>query len=126
MINVILCGGSGTRLWPLSRQLFPKQFCSLIGDRSLYQETVIRNASFCEKTIIVTSADNYYMALEQYEKVRPGDAHNVSFLLEPCPRNTAPAIALACLGVNPDEVVAVTPSDHLIGDTDVYCAKMKT
>lgn len=125
MINVILCGGSGTRLWPLSRQLFPKQFCSLIGDRSLYQETVVRNASFCDKAIIVTSADNYYMALEQYDKVRPGGEHDVSFLLEPCPRNTAPAIALACFGIDPDEVVAVTPSDHLIGDTDMYRTKMK-
>jgi len=138
MINVILCGGSGTRLWPLSRQLFPKQFCPLVGERSLYQETISRNAAICGRTMVVTNADNFYMALEQYEQVAPqgstkplqstqdANSGEVIFLLEPCPRNTAPAIALACLGVDSEEVVIVSPSDHLISDTEIYLNTIRT
>jgi mannose-1-phosphate guanylyltransferase len=120
MINIILCGGSGTRLWPLSRQYFPKQFCPLVGEMSLYQQTVIRNMRVCDRMIIVTSADTYYMAAEQLDRCANGLRERTSFLLEPCARNTAPAIALACCQADPDEVVIVTPSDHLVGDVEKY------
>jgi mannose-1-phosphate guanylyltransferase len=123
MINVILCGGSGTRLWPVSRQHFPKQFCSLVGEESLFQGTVSRNAGLCDRTIVVTNKDHYFMAADQVEHLGVySDTSDLSFLLEPCGRNTAPAIALACFDLSPDEIVLVSPSDHIVNDRKSYSA----
>ena len=121
MINVILCGGSGTRLWPLSRQLMPKQFVHLLGERSLFQETVLRNAS-CSARLVVSNAEQYFLAADQLEELSdrvPGAAKS-RFVLEPTGRNTAPALALACLTLDPEEVVLATPSDHLVRDAAKY------
>ncbi|TKI69921.1 mannose-1-phosphate guanylyltransferase/mannose-6-phosphate isomerase [Sulfurimonas crateris] len=113
MINIILCGGNGTRLWPISRTLMPKQFVKLFDDKSLFQLTVDRNSKVCDKKFIVSNAEQYFLAQDQLEE-------NSTFLLEPIGRNTAPAIALACLALNKDEIVLVTPSDHLIKDEKEY------
>jgi len=94
MTNIILCGGSGTRLWPLSRRLMPKQFVKLFEDRSLFQLTVERNSKVCEDQYIVSNVEQYFLALDQLEELGKS---NSRYLLEPTGRNTAPAIALACL-----------------------------
>lgn len=117
MINIILCGGKGTRLWPISRKLYPKQFCKLIDNYSLFQHTINRNNTFCEKSIIVTNNDQYFLAHNQLTEL---NIQNDTFLLEPVGRNTAPAITLACLNLKSEDIVLVTPSDHLIGDLKEY------
>ena len=117
MINLILCGGSGTRLWPISRSLMPKQFARLFDGASLFQRTVKTNSRICSAQYIVSNAEQYFLAKDQLEEVHADD---VRFLLEPVGRNTAPAIALACLGLNPDDIVLVSPSDHVIRKTDAY------
>lgn len=117
MVNIILCGGNGTRLWPISRKLYPKQFCKLIDDKSLFQRTVLRNMKSCNKQFIVSNAEQFFLALDQLEELK---IEGSKFLLEPIGRNTAPAIALACLDLAPEDIVLVTPSDHLIKDTDEY------
>ncbi|HIO90284.1 MAG TPA: mannose-1-phosphate guanylyltransferase/mannose-6-phosphate isomerase [Campylobacterales bacterium] len=113
MTNIILCGGSGTRLWPISRTLMPKQFVKLFDNRSLFELTQERNSSICEELYIVSNAEQYFLAIDQLEV-------EAKFLLEPIGRNTAPAIALACMDINSDEIVLVTPSDHLIKDKKAY------
>ncbi len=118
MINLILCGGSGTRLWPLSRKLYPKQFAELLPGASLFQETVKRNSVYCERFFIVTNKDLHFLAAHQIESVSLSS--KTTYLLEPVGRNTAPAIALACLDLDPEEIVFITPSDHLIENTLEY------
>ncbi len=117
MTNIILCGGSGTRLWPISRTLMPKQFVKLFDDKSLFQLTVERNSKNCSSQFIVSNAEQYFLALDQLEEL---NKTNNKYLLEPVGRNTAPAIALACLELEYDEIVLVTPSDHLIKDEKEY------
>jgi len=120
MTNIILCGGSGTRLWPISRTLMPKQFVKLFDDKSLFQLTVERNSKLCDKNFIVSNAEQYFLAQDQLEENSTFNIQNSTFLLEPIGRNTAPAIALACMALDYDEIVLVTPSDHLIKDEKEY------
>ena len=117
MTNIILCGGSGTRLWPISRTLMPKQFVKLFDDKSLFQLTVQRNSKLCKSSFIVSNSEQYFLALDQLEEL---NIENNKYLLEPIGRNTAPAIALACMQLDFDEIVLVTPSDHLIKDEKEY------
>ena len=117
MTNIILCGGSGTRLWPISRTLLPKQFVKLFSNKSLFQLTVERNSKVCKSQFIVSNAEQYFLALDQLEELKKS---NNKYLLEPIGRNTAPAIALACMALDYDEIVLVTPSDHLIKDEKEY------
>ena len=122
MINLILCGGNGTRLWPISRTLMPKQFVKLFDDKSLFQLTVERNSKICDGLLVVSNIDQYFLAVDQMEELHPPlfALEHLTFLLEPVARNTAPAIALACFSLHGDEVVLVTPSDHLIKDHLAY------
>ncbi len=124
MTNIILCGGSGTRLWPLSRTLMPKQFVKLFENESLFQKTVARNRKACDAQFIVSNAEQYFLAVDQIEELSIPDYH-ANYLLEPVGRNTAPAIALACFALDADEVVLVTPSDHLIKDEKAYLAAVE-
>jgi len=117
MTNIILCGGSGTRLWPISRTLMPKQFVKLFDNKSLFQLTVERNHTLCDKQYIVSNTEQYFLALDQLEEMQLKQNY---FLLEPVGRNTAPAIALACLDMEPEEIVLVSPSDHLIKNQEAY------
>ncbi|WP_127471331.1 mannose-1-phosphate guanylyltransferase/mannose-6-phosphate isomerase [Thiomicrorhabdus aquaedulcis] len=117
MINIILCGGSGTRLWPLSRTMLPKQFVRLFDGKSLFQDTVLRNQSVCSHSLIVSNIEQYFLAVDQLSQI---NSHTAQFLLEPIGRNTAPAIALACMALDPDDLVFVTTSDHLVKNQAAY------
>jgi len=117
MTNIILCGGSGTRLWPLSRTLMPKQFVKIFDNTSLFQKTVQRNATVCDRTLVVTNTEHYFLATDQLEEM---GLRTETCLLEPVGRNTAPAIALACFALDGEEQVLVTPSDHLVKNEAAY------
>jgi len=119
---VILSGGSGSRLWPLSRQNQPKQFLALIGDHSLFQETVLRASRLpgAQLPVTVCSEDHRFMVGEQLQEIGVGSG---GILLEPMARNTAPAIALAALHLaahDADAVMLVMPADHLIEDESAF------
>lgn len=119
---VVLSGGSGTRLWPLSRQNQPKQFLSLIGDHSLFQETALRASRLPDvrAPVTVCSDDHRFMVGEQLQDIGVASG---GILLEPAPRNTAPAIALAALHImskDPDGSMLVMPADHLIEDETAF------
>lgn len=120
---VILCGGSGTRLWPLSRQSYPKQFARLMGDRSLFQASARLCASPDFAAPVVVTGDPFrFIVLEQLAAVEIAPS---AVLIEPAPRNTAPAIlaaALALLDRDPKAAMVVLPSDHVIPDAELFRA----
>jgi len=95
----------------------PKQFVKLFSDKSLFQLTVNRNEKTCDTQYIVSNAEQYFLSVDQLEEL---NKTNNKYLLEPIGRNTAPAIALACMSLEKDEIVLVTPSDHLIKDENEY------
>jgi mannose-1-phosphate guanylyltransferase/mannose-6-phosphate isomerase len=120
---VLLCGGSGTRLWPLSRKSYPKQFVKLIGDESLYQASARRfsGAGFAAPSI-VTAADFRFIVIEQLAalEITPTD-----ILIEPSAKNTAAAICAAALALDaraPGALMLVVPSDHVIPDASRFRA----
>jgi mannose-1-phosphate guanylyltransferase len=102
----------------------PKQFVKLFEGESLFQKTVARNQKACDSQFIVSNAEQYFLAVDQIEEMA---IHNykANYLLEPVGRNTAPAIALSCLALDPEEIVLVTPSDHLIKDETAYMEALK-
>jgi mannose-1-phosphate guanylyltransferase len=105
----------------------PKQFVKLFGDRkcekkSLFQLTIERNAQSCDSQLIVSNTEQYFLAVDQLAEL---NQTNNTYLLEPVGRNTAPAIALACMTLSPDTIVLVTPSDHLIKDENAYAKVLK-
>jgi mannose-1-phosphate guanylyltransferase len=99
----------------------PKQFVSLFEGKSLFQQCVCRNAAVCDRLLIVSGAEQYFLALDQLEALEL----NGRFLLEPIGKNTAPAITLAALSLPEDEIMLVTPSDHLIKDERSYHSAIK-
>ncbi|NIY73946.1 mannose-1-phosphate guanylyltransferase/mannose-6-phosphate isomerase [Marivivens donghaensis] len=120
---VILCGGSGTRLWPLSRKSYPKQFVPLVGDKTLFQGSALRMASDAfAKPVVITNSDFRFIVTEQLQEVGidPG-----AILIEPEGRNTAPAVLAAALYLakkDPEAVMLVAPSDHVVPDTAAFQA----
>ncbi|NRB40074.1 MAG: mannose-1-phosphate guanylyltransferase/mannose-6-phosphate isomerase [Pseudomonadales bacterium] len=116
---VILSGGSGTRLWPMSRKAYPKQLLKLVGDNTMLQETALR-VSHLDAPIIVCNNDHRFMVAEQMQSI---NVTAESIILEPVARNTAPAIALAAIKamqVDGEAIIAVFPADHLIKDVDAF------
>ena len=118
---VILAGGSGTRLWPLSRQLYPKQFLALTGNKTMLELTVDRLADLnCAPPIIVCNDDHRFIAAEQ---LRLSNTPHNGIILEPCGRNTAPAICLAALlarDINPDSTLLILPADHHMAQPEAF------
>jgi mannose-1-phosphate guanylyltransferase len=114
LINVILAGGNGTRLFPLSRELMPKQFLKIFDGESLFQKTIKRNLKISDRVFIISNEKHYFLALDELDDVK------AKFLLEPIGRNTAPAIALSCFSLKDDDIVLVTSSDHLIKNEKNY------
>ncbi len=117
IVPVILSGGSGTRLWPLSRESYPKQFLPLVGERSMLQATWLRVAALAaQPPIVVANEEHRFVAAEQLQQL---DVRPQAMLLEPIGRNTAPAIAVAALEATRnggDALLLVLPSDHVIAD----------
>lgn len=122
IISVILCGGSGTRLWPLSRKALPKQFVPLVQGKSLLQLTLERAALLSLEQIIVASEDHRFLVQDC------ADAACVQgvILLEPTPRNTAAAMAAAALNAPPDALLLFLPADHHIPDATAFAATIRT
>ena len=123
VIPVILSGGSGTRLWPMSRKAYPKQLLKLVGDNTMLQETALR-FDHLDAPIIVCNNDHRFMVAEQLQSV---GITAESIILEPVARNTAPAIALAAIKamqVDDESVIAVFPADHLIKDLEAFRASL--
>lgn len=118
---VIMAGGSGARLWPLSRQMNPKQFLKLFGEETMLQQTLGRLESLpCSHTIVICNEEHRFLAAEQILQSRMED---VSIILEPVPKNTAPAITLAALHVvkrDENVLLLVLPADHVIADTKAF------
>jgi len=122
IIPVILSGGSGTRLWPLSRKQYPKQYLPLAGDNTMLQETILRlnGLGNLANPIIVCNADHRFLVAEQCQQI---DIKNPTILLEPVGRNTAPAIAAAALRSlkqTDDAVLLVLSADHVIQDIEMF------
>ncbi|ARE42546.1 Mannose-1-phosphate guanylyltransferase (GDP) (plasmid) [Rhodovulum sp. P5] len=123
---VILCGGSGTRLWPASRKAYPKQFAPLIGPESLYQQTLRRFAGAEFAAPLIMTGDEFrFMASEQAASLGLSDARVV---IEPVARDTAPAILTAALLLadSPEAQMLVAPSDHVIADLPVFLQAVAT
>jgi mannose-1-phosphate guanylyltransferase / mannose-6-phosphate isomerase len=124
---VLLSGGSGTRLWPLSREAYPKQFLALAGERTMLQDTWLRVAPLAEGTapIVVANEEHRFLAAEQLRQV--GMEH-AAIVLEPVGRNTAPAIAAAALQAtaqDDDPLLLVLPSDHVVRDVPAFQAAVR-
>lgn len=128
---VILCGGSGTRLWPLSRTGFPKQFLCLTGNESLFQQAAQRLAGLSQEGIqvaaplIVSGEDHRFLASEQLREV---GINLGTALLEPEGRNTAPALTLAALAATEngqDPVLVVTPADQTVANTAAFTSAVQ-
>lgn len=122
LIPVILSGGSGTRLWPMSREAYPKQLLKLVSERTLLQETLTRLKNFpgLEKPVIVCNAEHRFLIAEQLReiKIKPS-----ALFLESVGRNTAPALAVAAhalLRDDPDTLMLVLPADHLIAKPEKF------
>lgn len=108
---LVLAGGKGERLWPLSRKSFPKQFIRVQGNHSLFQETIARNMAYCDEFIIVTN-DEYRSIIANQMEAFQGLPYRC--LYEEEPRKTTAAIVLACLDLQPSEKVFVAAADHLV------------
>jgi len=120
---ILLCGGSGTRLWPLSRKSFPKQFADLVGEQSLFQASARRftGPGFGDP-VMVTGNDFRFIVTEQLAEVGIASA---GIMIEPEGRNTAPAAAAAALlalGRDPEAMILLVPSDHAVADPAAFCA----
>jgi mannose-1-phosphate guanylyltransferase/mannose-6-phosphate isomerase len=120
---VLLSGGVGSRLWPVSRETHPKQFLPLAGEITMLQETLRRTAGLAAAApLVVCNEEHRFMVAEQLRQL---DVQASALILEPQGRNTAPAVALAALqavGADPESILLVLPADHLIKDVDAFVA----
>jgi mannose-1-phosphate guanylyltransferase/mannose-6-phosphate isomerase len=127
VLPFILCGGSGTRLWPLSREAFPKQFHKIVGDETLFQQACRRVTQDSGAKPIVLSGHNHrFLAAEQLAEIGLGGA---SIVLEPTARGTAPAACIAALIAaesDGETVVLLTPADHIMADAEAFARGVKT
>jgi len=121
---VIMAGGGGTRLWPQSRDKKPKQFCKITGDKTLFEQTLERFKDFSPQDIYIALG---WKHLDQAKVLAP-HIPEANFLVEPCKRDTGPAMAYVCLKLidkAPDESIAFIPSDHFIGNNDKFLQTVK-
>ena len=131
IVPVILCGGSGTRLWPLSRNNYPKQFLKLTNEHSLFQQTLLRLkflnkiSMIVQAPIIVTNEAHRFLVLDQLHQID----HYATIILEPVAKNTAPSLTLAALKANElydNPLLIVLPADHAISDDQDFCKTLAT
>ena len=126
IVPVILSGGSGKRLWPLSRTLFPKQFMNLINDTTLFQDTILRLPEDISDPLVVCNEEHRFLVAEQLRQIK---TDNTGIILEPTGKSTAPAITLAALNVfnnNQDPILLVLSTDHLIHNIKSFHTSIKT
>jgi mannose-1-phosphate guanylyltransferase/mannose-6-phosphate isomerase len=123
MLPIILCGGSGSRLWPLSRSHYPKQFLKILGQHSLLQETILRlprgDSFLSQKAYVISNQEHRFLVAEQLREIQV----DYRLILEPVGRNTAAAIAVASLQAaknNPQEILLVLSADHAIHDKAAF------
>lgn len=129
LVPVILAGGSGTRLWPLSRETHPKQFISLFQGKSLFQHTLARlnPLANCSQPIVVGNEQHRFIIAEQ---IRQSSQPSATIILEPCFKGTAPAVALAAMHAlalyDEDVLMLVLPADHIINDLQGFANTIET
>jgi mannose-1-phosphate guanylyltransferase len=116
IIHVILTGGVGSRLWPLSRKSQPKQYLELFEGKSLFEMTLDRNSHLVDQVMVVGNVDNCHLS----KKVLDKSQTNYIDIVEATPRNTAAAIAFAAFAAQPEDILIVTPSDHIIDQMEAY------
>lgn len=114
--HVILTGGVGSRLWPLSRKSQPKQYLEIFEGKSLFEITVDRNSHLADKVMVVGNVDNHHLSGKVMDKTKTSYVN----IVEATPRNTAAAIAFAAFASDPDDILIVTPSDHIIDHMGNY------
>ncbi len=123
LLPVILCGGSGTRLWPLSRETYPKQFLALQGSRTMLQDTALRlhappdGVGGLAAPVVVCNTEHRFVAAEQLKAV---GVKGAQIILEPVGRNTAPALTIAALQATGDPVLLAMPADHVMADVAAF------
>ena len=125
IVPVILAGGSGSRLWPLSRNLHPKQFINLINETTLFQDTILRLPKDTLEPIIICNREHRFLAAEQLRQIGKSSK---GIIIEPEGRNTAPAVTLASLKIindYKDATILVLPADHLIEDLQAFHKALK-
>lgn len=131
LLPVILSGGAGTRLWPVSRSAYPKPFMRMADGESLLYKTLDRALRVAGggDVLTITGRDNYFLTRDEYARHPDADLDRLPFLLEPAGRNTAPAIVLAALHAEArqgaDTILLVLPADHLIRDVDAFARDVR-
>ncbi|MGX7353487.1 mannose-1-phosphate guanylyltransferase/mannose-6-phosphate isomerase [Citrobacter sp. ESY80] len=127
LLPVIMAGGTGSRLWPMSRELYPKQFLRLYGQRSMLQETVLRLDDVdAREPVVICNQEHRFLVAEQLRQINKL-SHNI--ILEPVGRNTAPAIALAALSAienGDDPILLVLAADHIINNKSAFHQAVKS
>src|ERR1700732_3416066 len=123
IIPLIMCGGAGTRLWPASREIHPKQFLPLFGPRSTFQDTILRvsDAALFERPIVITNSAYRFMVLEQLAQI----GREADVLLEPMRRDSGPAIAAGAVFAemrDSEAIVLALAADHVVRDTTSFVA----
>lgn len=127
IVPVLLCGGTGSRLWPLSRETYPKQFLKMAGDATLFQQTLARvsDRSVFGRPIVVANNEHRFIAAEQ---LRDRGVMDAIVIVEPVGRNTAPAAAVAAMHAleqDANAIICIMPADHVISDGDALVAAMQ-
>ncbi len=122
-IHVVLSGGSGSRLWPLSRKSRTKQYIPIFDNKSLFELTIDNNQKYCDEILVVGNIDNYDLSVKT---LQDKEVQDYQIIVEAVPKNTAAAIAFAALSMDADDIMLVTPSDHIIGDAHEYKAALKS
>jgi len=125
IVPVILSGGSGTRLWPLSRKLYPKQFLSLVNKTTLFQDTIMRLPKNASYPLIICNEEHRFIVAEQLRQI---NSNTKGIILEPIGKNTAPAITIAAmhlLNENEDPTLLVLSADHILGDNQKFLKSIR-
>ncbi|MFT5662560.1 MAG: mannose-1-phosphate guanylyltransferase [Sulfurimonas sp.] len=122
MTTVILSGGSGTRLWPISRTLMPKQFVKFNTNTSLFQKTVLRNCTLSDKLMVISNIEQKFLVLDQLQDI---ESVHTAFIWESIGKNSACAIIMAALNSDKDEILSIVPADHLIDNQEEYETTIK-
>jgi mannose-1-phosphate guanylyltransferase len=118
IIHVVLTGGVGSRLWPLSRKSQPKQYLELFDGKSLFEMTVARNSHLVDQVMVVGNVDNCHLSRKVLDKTQTSYID----IVEATPRNTAAAIAFAAFAADSNDILIITPSDHIIDEMEAYNA----